>query len=239
MMSARSFARYLWPSGASAQERLRGTVWERVGSAHLLYAALLGIGRGLGALGITANALTYAALALAFAAGFAAGFGHLVVAVMFVALSGVCDALDGVVARATGSQSRYGALLDSTVDRLADACPLVGLAVLYRTSGLAWLVPMFALIGAFAISYVRARAETLGLTLPPLFMRRAERVVLLIFSLLLGSIQCHGVQLPAPLTLLGVSLIAVLNAVAFIWALRTAKLAFSAELVSEKKASGR
>ncbi|HMJ10936.1 MAG TPA: CDP-alcohol phosphatidyltransferase family protein [Polyangiaceae bacterium] len=207
-----------------ARDRLRGTVWERLPTAQTLYVGCLFAGRWLGRHGVTANALTYASLVLAIAAGAAAATGQLALAGVLVLASGLCDMLDGVVARATGTQSAYGALLDSTVDRLTDGLPLLGLVVAYGPDGALAAIPGLAMLGGFAVSYVRARAESLGAKLPGLFMRRPERVALLTASLLLAEVLPHGVVF-APLLLLGISLMAVLNVVAMAAALRAAKLA--------------
>lgn len=212
-----------YESGAKlARARLRGTVWEHSEIAHSLYRALLALGRGLGRAGITPNFLTYFSLLLAAGAGVAAGFSEFAWAALLVLLSALCDALDGVVARSTGSVTPYGALLDSTVDRLADGLPLVGLIVAF--AGEPWLaaLPALALLGGFAVSYVRARAEALGIALPPLFMRRAERVILLLLSLLLGELP-FGVLVHAPLLLAGVTLMGILSFIGAFWALREAR----------------
>jgi CDP-diacylglycerol--glycerol-3-phosphate 3-phosphatidyltransferase len=205
-----------------ARARLCATVWGRSALAIGLYREGIALGRALGALGVTPDALTYASLALAALAGVAAAAGRPIAAACLVLVSGICDVLDGVVARATGRATPFGALLDSTIDRLADGLPLLGLVVFYAGSGPAVLAPGAALLASLTVSYVRARAESLGATLPPLFMRRAERVVMLAGSLLVGAIPLGG-PVPAPLTLVGVALIAVLAAVGAASALRAAR----------------
>jgi CDP-diacylglycerol--glycerol-3-phosphate 3-phosphatidyltransferase len=212
-----------------AQRRLRGTVWQHVGYAHLFYRVLMALGRALGRLGVSANALTYASLLFASAAAVSAALGHFGWAGAAVLASGVLDILDGVVARATNSVSRYGALLDSTVDRLSDGLPLLGVALYYGRYGSVAAVPAIAMLGGFTVSYVRARAEALGAKLPALFMRRAERVILVSLSLLLGTVSL-GTALQAPLLVAGLVVIAALNLVASLAALRAARhaLAFSA-----------
>jgi CDP-diacylglycerol--glycerol-3-phosphate 3-phosphatidyltransferase len=205
-----------------ASVRLRGTVWEHVRSAHVFYRGCLLVGSTLGRAGITANALTYASLGLALLAGVAAAMGQFGWAAALVVLSGAFDLLDGVVARATNTASTWGALLDSTVDRLSDAVPLLGVAVFYADHGAAVLAPAVAIVAGFTVSYVRARAEGLGVTLPPLFMRRAERVVLVTASLLLGLWPMPG-PVRAPLLLLGVSVMALLSSAGVVSALRSAR----------------
>lgn len=205
-----------------AKARLRGTVWEHSEIAHSLYRAVLALGHGLGRIGVTPNFLTYFSLLLAAGAGVAAGFSKFALAALLVLVSGLCDALDGVVARCTGHVTPYGALLDSTVDRLADGLPLLGLIVAFAPQPWLSALPALALLGGFAVPYVRARAESLGANLPPLFMRRAERVILLLLSLLLGELP-FGVFVRAPLLLAGVTLMGILSFAGAFWALREAR----------------
>jgi len=205
-----------------AEARLRGSVWEHVPSAHSFYRGCLGVGLVLGRVGVSANALTYASLVVAVLAGLAAGSGAFGLAASLVVASGVLDLLDGVVARATRTVSKWGALLDSTADRLADALPLLGVAVFYSDRGSVVALPVLAILAGFTVSYVRARAEALGAVLPPLFMRRAERIVLVTLSLLAGLLPIAA-PVPAPLLILGVSVMGLLSFVATIYALRAAR----------------
>jgi CDP-diacylglycerol--glycerol-3-phosphate 3-phosphatidyltransferase len=207
----------------AAELRMRGTVFENVHAAHGVYRVCLSVGRSIGRVGISANALTYVALGLAALSGVAAAVGWFGVAALFVIASGVFDMLDGAVARASGTVSRWGALLDSTVDRLADGFPLLGITVFYAGSGWFVAVPALAMMGAFTVSYVRARAEALGVVLPPLFMRRAERVILITLSLLVGLVTVPSAPIGAPLLFLGVAVLGILNFVGCVWALKAAR----------------
>lgn len=217
-----------------ARARLHGTLWERSDLAVSVYRESIGLGRWMGSLGVAPDTLTYASLALAAGAGVAAAMGWLLTSGALVLVSGLFDVLDGVVARATGRSSRFGALLDSTIDRLSDGFPLLGLVVFYAGWGPAVLAPGLALLASLTVSYIRARAEGLGATLPPLYMRRAERVLMLSASLAAGSIHLGG-ALPAPVTFAGVALIAVLGAVGAIGALRAAHTALAAPAPSGTK----
>lgn len=163
-----------------AVRRLQGTVWRGFSLAQTVYAALVRFGAWLGSLGVSANGLTIASLILAGGGAVLVSIGRFWTAVALLLVSGALDALDGAVARATHTETRFGALLDSTSDRASDALPLMGAAVFLSLQGHGtWtLAPLAALVTSFIISYVRARAEGLGMKLPPLFMRRAERWVL-------------------------------------------------------------
>jgi CDP-diacylglycerol--glycerol-3-phosphate 3-phosphatidyltransferase len=222
-----SAAAWSSPSPTSRQAallRLSGTFWERSAVAVLVYQSFVGLGYGLGRIGISANALTYASLAFAGLSCIAAASGYFLLAAAAALIGGVCDALDGVVARSTGTVSRFGALLDSTVDRVSDALPLLGVVVFHAHWPLLALVPGFALIGAVVIPYARARAEALGVKLPSLFMRRPERVVLTLLALSLGGVHVeHGTVAPVLLAMTG--LLAVLNTVGGVLVLRAAQKA--------------
>ncbi|MHA1520740.1 MAG: CDP-alcohol phosphatidyltransferase family protein, partial [Promethearchaeota archaeon] len=100
--------------------------------------------------------------------------------------SGYIDVLDGSVARKTGTASKYGAFLDSTLDRIADAVTLLGLMVGQMIWP--WNITVNYLIGfttlsiMFLISYTRSRAELEGVEMKGIgFMERAERYFLMIF----------------------------------------------------------
>lgn len=214
---------------AYVEGRLSGTVWASSWTAKTVYSRCMTAGRRLGELGVTPNALTYLSLALAVGSGVAVALGHLLWAAAILLVSGLCDVLDGMVARATGQATKFGALLDSTVDRLSDALPLLGVVVLLSSEGWWAGVPAAAMLGAVSISYVRARAESLGAKLPPLFMRRAERLVLLFATLLLGGAFWGGEPLAAGLGLaqlllvVGLGGMAVLSFAAAAAALRAAQ----------------
>lgn len=212
--------------------RLGTTVWKRLFIAHYIYRGSVLLGLSLARVGVTPNALTYTSLALAAGAGLAIATGHFGAAALIIITSGICDILDGVVARASGRISRYGALLDSSVDRLSDGLPLLGMIVVYSrpSSGAqTWfaVIPAAAMLAGLAVSYVRARAESLGATLPPLFMRRSERLVLLVLSLLFAPISL-GVDIPSPILLFGVSVLGVLSVVGTVFALRAARIELDA-----------
>ena len=95
--------------------------------------------------------------------------GHIRTGGWFLGLTALFDVLDGTVARRSNRSSTFGAFLDSTLDRVADGVVLGGLAVFYATSPAApqradaWSSCLLGLIGAFLTSYIRARAEALGL----------------------------------------------------------------------------
>jgi CDP-diacylglycerol--glycerol-3-phosphate 3-phosphatidyltransferase len=228
--STDAFVRELAPAD-EVSKKLRGGVWERSELARGTYASVLGLGRWLAYHGVTPNALTYSALFMALASGVAAALGWFLAAAVCLLISGAFDLLDGIVARAAQLSTRFGALLDSTVDRLADALPLLGMVVACSRTALASAVLVLAMMTGFAVSYVRARAEGLGIQLPPLFMRRAERVVLLLVALLVGSITAPG--FPSEVAMLSIiGVMALLSLAAAVWALRAAYVALALDEVT-------
>ncbi len=217
----------LVPASASIA-RLNGTPWAKLILARGFYRCVEFAAQILGRAGISADAITYASLFLAVISGVAVGLGHPGLAAMLVLLSGSLDLLDGAVARTTGSASRWGALLDSTLDRVADAAPLAGVVVYYSNWRGAAAAPLLSIVAGFVISYVRARAEALGQQLPSLFMRRAERVLLVAGSLALGTVSFDGIM-ASPLMLAGVALSGLLNVVGAISILAAARVAMKAD----------
>lgn len=130
------------------------------------------------------NVITTMGTCCSIAGGAIYGFGHISIGGWFLGLTAFFDVVDGNVARRTGQTSVFGAFYDSTLDRVADAAVLSGLAVFYATSPEHASTPMLvvtlvAIIGGFLVSYTRARAEALGVDAKVGLMQRPERVVLL------------------------------------------------------------
>lgn len=98
-----------------------------------------------------------------------------------ILLAGLTDMMDGRLARLGGLSSRFGALLDSSLDRYSELLTLSGIAVLLLRAGDDWLwagiATFAAVIGSMMVSYVRARAEGLGISCKVGLMQRPERVV--------------------------------------------------------------
>ena len=102
--------------------------------------------------------------------------------------SGVFDILDGALARATGRVSSFGALLDSVVDRVSEMVVLLGLLVFFiqRSTAEGMVLVYLALAASVMVSYLRARAEGLGIDGTGGIMTRPERVAILGVGLILG-----------------------------------------------------
>jgi len=140
--------------------------------------------------GITPSAITWFGFLVTLGAAALIITGHLFAAGFVVLVAGFFDMLDGALARHTNRVTSFGALLDSTLDRLAEAVLLLSILVLYaREQSLApILLVCVALVGSLLVSYIRARAEALGLECPVGLFTRPERVVVLALGLLLNHI---------------------------------------------------
>ena len=135
---------------------------------------------------VTPNALTLGGLVLNVATVPLILTGHFVWAPIVLLLAGVCDMLDGAVARLSAQVTPFGAFLDSTSDRLSEGVVLAAVGIWFARNGHVWdLAAVFvALMMSFLVSYTRARAEALGLECKVGLASRPERVVLLTVGLL-------------------------------------------------------
>ncbi len=109
---------------------------------------------------------------------------------ILIALGGLFDMLDGMVARISGKTSKFGAFLDSVLDRYSDAFLFLAIAYYLAAKGdhTGAFISLGTLVGALLISYVRARAEGLGKSCHTGIMERPERILMLIFGTLTGWI---------------------------------------------------
>ena len=140
---------------------------------------------------VTANFLTFMGLLLNFVGacvfirgglyGTASIYQYIGWGGFWILMGGLCDMLDGQVARTSGTVSKFGALFDSVLDRYSEIIMFFGMGVLlvahqyhYTATAL-----FFALAGSLMVSYVRARAEGMGISCSIGFMQRPERIILL------------------------------------------------------------
>jgi CDP-diacylglycerol--glycerol-3-phosphate 3-phosphatidyltransferase len=144
------------------------------------YWAIEPLVRGLAALGITPNGLTWSALVLGLGAGVALAFGWFGLATLLATMSTIGDILDGQVARLTNSGSDRGELLDAAVDRYTEFAFLAGLVIFLRTSEWQMALALAATLACFMVSYASAKAEALQVAPPRGLMRRHERATYLI-----------------------------------------------------------
>ncbi|MGQ9466947.1 MAG: CDP-alcohol phosphatidyltransferase family protein [Anaerolineae bacterium] len=134
------------------------------------------------------NTLTLLGCLLTVGVGGILASGRLVLGGWLLAIVAPMDALDGALARVTGRSSRFGAFLDSTLDRVSEAVLFLCLAAhyLWRGATTEVLLAFLTLIGANLVSYARARAEANGYSCKVGFFTRLERTAVLAIGLILG-----------------------------------------------------
>ena len=165
------------------------------------------------------NTLTWIGLAINVVTAGTIAFNHLIVGGFLVLFSGLFDILDGALARSTKQTTRFGAFLDSTVDRISEAVLFLGLLVWYINvkpgSAVEIVLIFLALMGSFLTSYLRARAEGLGIDCRIGLFTRAGRVIILALGLLLSYIP--GALLGALGVLVVFSFVTVVQRLVHVW----------------------
>lgn len=149
--------------------------------------------------GVTPNALTVTGFLVSVAAGVLIARGWFLAGGLVVLFAGAFDLMDGPVARATGKVSRFGGFLDSALDRLSEAAVLAGILAYYVYNGGTWepLLAYGCFVGSVMVSYLRARAEGLGVKCEVGLFTRAERVIVMSIGLVAG--QWVGLAIPVML----------------------------------------
>lgn len=140
--------------------------------------------------GISPNQLTLAGTALSLLTGIIYAKGYLFLGGIMLFVAGAADLLDGPLARSTGKTSTFGAFLDSALDRYSDFFVFAGLSVHFVRNGeIFWFfVTLGIILGAFAVSYTKARAENFIKNCGVGTFGRAERILLLILGTLLSPL---------------------------------------------------
>ena len=148
--------------------------------------------RFLSSLGISPTMVTIFGLLISAVGAIFAARGSLFIAGLILLVSGICDTLDGSLARLQKSVSIFGAFIDSTGDRIMELFYFGALIFYYLAQGTFGAIMIFvvlvALSGSLLTSYVRARAEGLGLECTVGWLERPERVTALVIGLLLGRV---------------------------------------------------
>ena len=159
--------------------------------------ALEGIGKFLARWHVSPNAVTLVGLVLTIGVAVIAALGEIRWAGVAYILAAVFDALDGTLARVSGKVSRFGAFLDSSIDRFEESIVFLGLIVYYTRVGGLVEVPLILVVtvGSLMVSYTRARAEAVGVECKVGFMTRVPRVFILIVGMILGQVMIAGVIL--------------------------------------------
>jgi CDP-diacylglycerol--glycerol-3-phosphate 3-phosphatidyltransferase len=157
---------------------------------HRVRGLALPVALAFGRLGLTPNVLTVIGFAGTCVAAALAALEAWAMAGILVIAFGIFDMFDGALARATGRASRFGAFLDSTLDRTGEGLVLAGVAVGCAQAGFVPGVALAvaALTFASVVTYTRAKAEALGLHGEVGFAPRPERLVLLSVGLILAGL---------------------------------------------------
>ena len=148
-------------------------------------SSISGLARALHSLGFTPNLVSFLGLLLAISSASLYAFNptencSIALAGALFLLSGLSDAVDGLIAEIYSETTRFGGVLDSVSDRYGDAIVLIGI-ILGGLCDLYW--GLAALIGSVMVSYVRARSEVEGVEMESVgLMERAERIILIFFA---------------------------------------------------------
>lgn len=206
-------------------EKLFGVAFKRL---------ILPIANGLARVGLSANALTVLGFVVTLGSAVVIAEGPHVAAGLVLLGGALFDTLDGAVARATGTGSKAGAFLDSTLDRLSDAAIFIGLiwrftlgadtalwsvtvgtqmggTFVHGGSSLGAGLALIALVLSLMVSYVRARAEGLGFDCKVGIAERPERIILVAIGLLADQL------VPALVVLVLVSLVTLVQRFVHVW----------------------
>lgn len=172
-------------------------------SAKDAFTRLVGpLARVLIRAGVHPNLITTTGTLIVVGAGIAFGFGEIRLAGVLLLASGLCDVLDGQVARQGGTATTFGAFYDSTLDRVGESAVFAGLAIYFERGGvpaarqtLALGITLGALAMSMLVSYTRARAEGLGLECRVGIATRTERILLLAAAALFFGPSRNGAVL--------------------------------------------
>ena len=163
---------------------------------HWLMWALYPVERAALALRLTPDFFNFAGLGFGLLSGVLIGLGRLELGGWAIALGGLCDILDGRIARARGLVSAYGQFIDSTLDRFVEVFAFLGFVFYLRSFAWGPLLAAAAITGSLLVSYTRARGESVGVLCKEGLMQRAERLVLTFLVCLLDAPITAGLGRP-------------------------------------------
>ncbi len=141
-------------------------------------------------LGVSPNVVTVIGFLLMVGIAIVLAQGYFFVGGLLIIVAAIFDAVDGSLARMMGQTSRFGAFLDSTLDRYSEAMIFLGLFIHLSTKNQTiGLILIYAtVVGSLMVSYARARAEGIGVPLKDGMFTRFERVFLLVVGLLFNQL---------------------------------------------------
>lgn len=138
---------------------------------------------------LTPDTLTCLGFLITIGAAVLVAFDHFLAAGALVLVAGFFDLLDGALARLTNRVSRFGGILDSTLDRLSEGAVLLAILVVFVRGQYVYysLLVGVTLLGSLMVSYIRARIEAMGIKCEAGFFTRPERVIILSLGLMLNQ----------------------------------------------------
>ncbi len=160
------------------------TAWLR----KVTHKIVVPIAAALARLGIPANTITILGSVLTMIVALLIALGHLRLGGVLLIGTASIDALDGAVARQMGRATKFGAFLDSVLDRVSESAVLLGLAWWYmgQPGQVEEILAYIAIVGSMLVSYARARGEGIGVDCEVGLFTRVERAILIIAALILG-----------------------------------------------------
>ena len=140
--------------------------------------------------GISPNVITVIGFLLMVGVAFVLARGYLVLGGLLIIAVALFDAIDGTLARLMGRTSRFGAFLDSTLDRFSEAVIYLGLFIylIGQDKNIELVLIYATVVGSLMVSYARARAEGIGVPLKDGLFTRFERVFILVVGLLFNQL---------------------------------------------------
>ncbi len=140
-------------------------------------------------IGLTPNMITLFGLLLSISSGILCGFGKFTAAGLVLLVGAPLDVVDGAMARLRGPITKFGAIFDSVIDRYSEVAVLAGLLVYFSIHQdiTAVILAFAAAAGSLLVSYVKARAEGMGLTAKVGWLTRVERMILMILFLVIAK----------------------------------------------------
>jgi CDP-diacylglycerol--glycerol-3-phosphate 3-phosphatidyltransferase len=151
--------------------------------------------------GLSPDGVTLVGFLLMVLVGFLLSQGYVQPAGVLLIVAALFDAIDGTLARMLNRVTRFGAFLDSTVDRFSEAAIFLGILIYFHGQGASTeiILTYIAIVGSLMVSYTRARAEGIGVSIRGGFLTRFERIVILIILLILNQLT-FALWILAPLT---------------------------------------
>ena len=140
--------------------------------------------------GITPNMMTWFGFLVVLLGAVLTGVGFNIAGGIVILVGAACDMLDGALARYTGKTSKFGAVLDSTLDRASEGAVLIALAyvLVVKSSVLGVTLVAVTMLFSFLVSYIRSRAEGIGLELKDGIFTRSERVIVLGIGIIINQL---------------------------------------------------